>query len=407
MRYGVYNIYRNIYKKRRKQDLVTVRDFLGNPDYFVNDNINLLRITNNEDNSHYVYIKHVSRLFNLSSTKKDTDNYCPYCNKCFHSFDFSQHINTCYKIQFNEGSLIKLPQPPTNKKERDKTIMKFYNYKNKLERPFVVYMDCEASLIPMEIRDNEKNTKLLNKHVINSCCFYFVCSFDSSRNKLYDFRGSNCLSDMIKQLYEIANECIEEMRENKRMIMTLEDGRRHDSDNICHICNEEIYTCKENYKVRDHDHRTGAYRGPAHRKCIINYFANRYLPVVCHNLRGYDSHLIIEQIYQLYPNKDIQAIPNNYEKFMSFKIGELKFIDSFQFMASSIEKLTENLYTTDYKPILCEDKDKEYIDYLKICEPAEYNYLLKNKKNSINLIIKIYKIYEYELNLWRSYGTLM
>ena len=58
-------------------------------------------------------------------------------------------------------------------------------------------------------------------------------------------------------------------------------------------------------------------------------------------MRGYDSHLIIEQIYSIYPNKDIQTIPNNYEQFMSFKIGELKFIDSFQFMASSIEKLTE------------------------------------------------------------------
>ena len=193
---------------------------------------------------------------------------------------------------------------------------------------------------------------------------------------------------MINQLYEIANECIEEMRENKRMIMTLEDGHRHVRDNICHICNEEIYKCKENYKVRDHDHRTGAYRGPAHRKCNINYFANRYLPVVCHNLRGYDSHLIIEQIYQLYPNKDIQAIPNKYEKFMSFKIGELKFIDSLQFMASSIEKLTENLYTTDYKPFLCEDEHKEYMHYLKCCEPEEYNFLLKNKKNKIKLKIK-------------------
>ena len=58
-------------------------------------------------------------------------------------------------------------------------------------------MDCEASLIPMEIRHNEKNAKSLNKHVIISCCFYFVCSFDSSRNKLYNFRGDTCLSDMI------------------------------------------------------------------------------------------------------------------------------------------------------------------------------------------------------------------
>ena len=77
----------------------------------------------------------------LISTKKDTDNYCPSCNKCFGSFDFSEHNNKCYKIQFNESSLRKLPQPPTSKKERDNTIMQFYNYKNKLERPFVVCMD--------------------------------------------------------------------------------------------------------------------------------------------------------------------------------------------------------------------------------------------------------------------------
>ena len=91
--------------------------------------------------------------------------------------------------------------------------MKFHNYKNKLERPFVVYMDCEASLIPMEIRDNEKNIKLWNIHVINSCCFYFVCSFDSTRNNWYDFRGVNCLAEMVNKLYEIAKECIEEMKE--------------------------------------------------------------------------------------------------------------------------------------------------------------------------------------------------
>jgi hypothetical protein len=42
--------------------------------------------------------------------------------------------------------------------------------KNILERPLVVYMDGEASIIPMNIRDNE-NAKLLNKQVIHNCCF--------------------------------------------------------------------------------------------------------------------------------------------------------------------------------------------------------------------------------------------
>ena len=43
-------------------------------------------------------------------------------------------------------------------------------------------------------------------------------------------------------------------------------------------------------------------------------------------------------------NTNISAIPNSYEKFMSIKIGNVKFIDSMQFMKSSLEKLTENLY---------------------------------------------------------------
>ena len=72
----------------------------------------------------------------------------------------------------------------------------------------------------------------------------------------------------------------------------------------------------------------------------INYFSNRYLPIVFHNLRGYDGHLIIKEAYEL-DKRNISAIPNSYEKFMSFKIGELKFIDSFQFMGESLEKLTK------------------------------------------------------------------
>jgi hypothetical protein len=69
--------------------------------------------------------------------------------------------------------------------------------------------------------------------------------------------------------------------------------------------------------------------------------------VVFHNLKGYDSHMIIKKAYEInnqLGNKSIDVIPNSYEKFMSFSIGDLKFIDSLQFMASSLEKLVENLY---------------------------------------------------------------
>ena len=112
-------------------------------------------------------------------------------------------------------------------------------------------------------------------------------------------------------------------------------------------------------KVRDHDHRTGKFRGAAHNKCNINYFSNRYLPIVFHNLRGYDSHLIIKKAYdiaelKLFEHKpQFKVIPNSTEKFMSFDIGSLKFIDSFQFMASSLESLVENLKDETYSNFNC------------------------------------------------------
>ena len=41
---------------------------------------------------------------------------------------------------------------------------------------------------------------------------------------------------------------------------------------------------------------------------------------------------------------NINAIPNNMEKYMAFMLGNhLTFLDSFQFMGSSLEKLVSNL----------------------------------------------------------------
>ena len=80
------------------------------------------------------------------------------------------------------------------------------------------------------------------------------------------------------------------------------------------------------------------------------------MPVIFHNLRGYDSHFIMQEIGEIvkkhaYKNKNgkeqqmnINAIPNNMEKYMAFMLGNhLTFLDSFQFMSSSLDKLVSNL----------------------------------------------------------------
>ena len=68
--------------------------------------------------------------------------------------------------------------------------------------------------------------------------------------------------------------------------------------------------------------------------CNINFFSNRYLPVLFHNLKGYDGHIIIRDAFKINQeigDEEISAIPKSNDKFMSFKIGNMKFIDFYGF----------------------------------------------------------------------------
>ena len=122
------------------------------------------------------------------------------------------------------------------------------------------------------------------------------------------------------------------------MIITEEQERQFQQSRDCHICGEILGVDR----VRDHDHLTGLYRGPAHNECNINYRFTGKIPVVFDNLRGYDSHLIMQKLGQ-FKDKKISCIPNNTEKYISFSVGNLVFIDSLQFLNSSLEKLVDNL----------------------------------------------------------------
>ena len=62
--------------------------------------------------------------------------------------------------------------------------------------------------------------------------------------------------------------------------------------------------------------------------------------MIFHNLRGYDSHLIMQAISET--EGDLKCIANNMEKYISFSIGQLRFIDSTQFLLASPDKLVKS-----------------------------------------------------------------
>ena len=150
---------------------------------------------------------------------------------------------------------------------------------------------------------------------------------------------------------------------NKPLKMTENDEMCFKLMDKCHIC-DKAYTDKD-LRVRDHFHITGKFRGSAHQECNLRLRVKPEdvkIPVIFHNLRGYDSHFIMRQIGEIAKNyvyKDkkgkeqllkINAIPNNMGKYIAVMLGNhLNFIDSFQFMSSSLDKLVSNLPTEAFK----------------------------------------------------------
>ena len=132
--------------------------------------------------------------------------------------------------------------------------------------------------------------------------------------------------------------------------MTFEDEKDFQTSKKCWICeNKYKLDEKENIPVRDHCHMTGKYRGSAHKICNLKLQISAEkikIPVVFHNLKGCDSHFIIEKLGDIIKEEplNINVIASNAEKYMAIYLGKhLAFIDSFQFMSQSLAKLSSNL----------------------------------------------------------------
>ena len=83
-------------------------------------------------------------------------------------------------------------------------------------------------------------------------------------------------------------------RFNKELVMTKEDDENFESSVKCWICDNSF--AEGDVKVRDHCRVTGKYGGAARRDCNINVSLNYKIPIVLHNLKNYDAHLVTQEL---------------------------------------------------------------------------------------------------------------
>ena len=112
------------------------------------------------------------------------------------------------------------------------------------------------------------------------------------------------------------------------------------------------------YKVRDHCHYTGKYLGATHSICNLNRKNSNFLPVFFHILCGYDIHLFIKDLAATDKSvkNSIDCIPNTKEQCISAskyilvngKRKEVRFIDRFKFVNSSLVNLASKLKSEQF-----------------------------------------------------------
>ena len=315
--------------------------------------VDLLLVTS-EDNYHYCLIRDFDKLMHRYSKHQHKNFFCKHCLHAFHREDLLQeHMPDC--VEINGAQKTYLPDSGDNN-------LQFTNYHKGLKVPFVIYADFESITQPIEQVQREETKSYTDGYQLHVPCgfaYKVVCIDDRYTKDTVVYRGPDCVANFLKAVNEEKWRIWKVLNEQKPLRMTDENEIEFQTATHCHICGEHL----EEDKVRDHCHVSGKYRGAAHNACNLKFRIPSFIPVVMHNLKGYDSHLIMQHLGKL--DAEITCIPNNMEKYVSFTIADhyqskqsdeppakrakvsrslnLRFIDSLAFMNASLDSLVKNL----------------------------------------------------------------
>lgn len=292
-----------------------------------------------KDKSHYALITDLNRFLSRSKSVKNRSFFCPYCLHGFIRHDLlTNHLPCC---STNGPQKVELPVEGQN------DILEFKDIEKGLKVPFVIYADFETlntKLHSCSPNLEHANTTAITKLEVCGFGYKVVCVDSKYTKPTVVYRGENASIKLIECLLQEQEEIEAILRRVEPMVMSEEDIVQSRNATECCICKKTFTMYDQVYSrlVRHHNHVTGSFIGMAHNKCNLNCKQAKHTCVIFHNLKNFDAHILCESIGR-FKKLRLNCIAQTTEKYVSFSLGNLRFIDSLQFLPTSLENLVNNL----------------------------------------------------------------
>ena len=300
--------------------------------------------------NHYAYMSNANSMLRLRYGEAGHYSYNKTirCLNCFSQFQASKggeeklkrHKKNCSK---NEPQTTKVPEKGE--------VINFRNHVNKFQSHFIGIFDFESCHVKekyecskcekiSESDATECHHKTLVKAIqIPITCSYLILDVYGKVVFKNTFTGRNCARRFLLELLEIEPQLLETLNQYEKLNMSKQDERQFKKSTHCHICDALLLEDS----VRDHDHISGKFLGAAHSFCNLQRSVRKTIPMFAHNLTGYDSHFLIQEIGNIPEVKLFNALPYNQERFRTLEINSFRLKDSLSFLNASLNELMNNL----------------------------------------------------------------
>ena len=290
-----------------------------------------------------LYENHYCLITNLHNFCRNNEHYTYLC-RCLNTHGdqtkLEEHLLRCIEQKVCNISYMQ----PSQK-------IKFIDWYMKIDPPMWIAADFECKNISINDNDNDNVTDKLfvNKPVAMGYNIVKHPDYDNlnlEKDGHIKYFVEDCVEWFVYEMLEI--EGYMKTYFKNELEIKLDTNSENYDQTTCWLCEKNFRSKpkKENPIVKDHSLLTGRFRGLAHNNCNLNTRKAHisFVSILFHNFSGYDCHLIFEKLINMATEKNNKINENDIiakssEIYICVKIGCSKFLDSYRFLAASLDKL--------------------------------------------------------------------